>query len=231
MKINNGMMQAARALQYWERRQEVVSNNLANADTNGFKAERVFARMLGEAGPVADTSTDRSAGSLRPTGSPLDIALGGQGFLVVETPQGERLSRGGAFRLDEQSRIVDANGNALLGEGGAIVAQGGSITIDAGGRVSVDGKEVGRLRVETVAPDAPLEHAGANLFVTDAPREPVDDGARLVRQGHLEDSNVNTVGSMVDMISIQRAYSAVQRAMTTLDDVRGTVTNELGKPV
>lgn len=231
MKINNGMMQAARALQYWERRQEIVSNNLANADTNGFKAERVFARLMGEAGPVADTATDRSAGSLRPTGSPLDIALGGEGFLVVETPQGERLTRGGAFRLDDQNRIVDANGNALLGESGPITAQGGAITIDNGGRVAVDGKEVGRLRVETVAPDAPLEHAGANLFVTDAPREPVDDGTRLVRQGHLEDSNVNTVGSMVDMISIQRAYSAVQRAMTTLDDVRGTVTNELGKPV
>ena len=231
MKINNGMMQAARALQYWERRQEITTNNLANADTQGFKAERVFARMLGEAGPVADTATDLRAGTLKVTGSPLDIALGGEGFLVVETPEGERLTRGGAFRLDEQSRIVDANGNPLLGEGGPITAQGGSISIDAGGRVAVDGKEVGRLRVETLAPDAPLEHAGANLFVSDAPRQPAADDARMVRQGHLEDSNVNTVGSMVDMISIQRAYSAVQRAMTTLDDVRGTVTNELGKPV
>ena len=230
MKIN-GMTQAARALQYWERRPEIVTNNLANADTHGFKAERVFARMLGESGPVADTTTDLRAGTLKVTGSPLDIALGGDGFLVVETPQGERLTRGGAFRLDEQGRIVDPNGNPLLGESGPITAQGGSIVIEATGRVTVDGKEAGRLRVETLAADAPLEHAGANLFVTTGATQPVDSEARLVRQGHLEESNVNTVGSMVDMISIQRAYASVQKAMSTLDGVRGTIVNDLGKPV
>src|SRR5690606_32401424 len=111
----NGMKQAASAMRYWERRQEITANNLANVDTHGFKGERVFARMLGDGmGPVADTETDLRNGSLRQTGSPLDIAIGGDGFLVVETPQGERLTRGGSFRLDDTGRVVDARGNLLL---------------------------------------------------------------------------------------------------------------------
>jgi flagellar basal-body rod protein FlgF len=231
MPIINGMTRAAHALHYYERRQEILANNLANADTNGFKAERVFAQIIGDALPAAGTATDRTAGSLKVTGEPLDLALGGEGFLVVETPQGERLSRGGSFQLDAEGRIVDANGNALLGEGGPLVVSGGSVEIDSAGAVSVDGKEIGRLRVDSVPAGAQLAHAGANLFLPDAAGQPLPEEQRLVKQGSLEASNVNTVGSLVDMIEIQRAYSAVQRAVTTLDDIRSTIANEIGKPV
>src|SRR5690606_10100423 len=110
----NGQIRAANALHYWERRQEIAANNLANADTTGFKAEKVFARVMGDAIPVADAMTDMSAGTLTPTGEPLDLAIGNDAFLVVETPQGERLSRGGSFTLDAEGRIVDSSGNPLL---------------------------------------------------------------------------------------------------------------------
>jgi len=97
--------------------------------------------------------------------------------------------------------------------------------------VKVDGKEAGRLRVETVPAGTQLTHAGENLFVPDANRQPVDDEARGVKQGSVEASNVNTVDSLVDMIGIQRAYAAVQKAVVTLDDIRDTISNQLGKPV
>ena len=116
----NGMIRAANALAYWERRQEVAANNLANTETTGFKAERVFARVMGDSIPVADTATDRTAGSLSATNEPLDLALGNDSFLVVQTPNGERLSRGGSFSLDAEGRVVDGRGNPLLGEGGEI---------------------------------------------------------------------------------------------------------------
>lgn len=228
----NGMKQAASAMRYWERRQEIVSNNLANVDTHGFKGERVFARMLDDGmGPVADTATDLRNGSLKQTGSPLDIAIGGDGFLVVETPQGERLTRGGSFRLDDEGRVVDPRGNVLLTEGGPLMVEGGTVEIDSGGKVLVDGREVGTLRVENVPAGAELIHEEGTLFLADDVGIPVAAGDRKIRQGHLEDSNVSSIDALVDMISIQRAYSAAQKTMTTLDEIRGTIANELGKPV
>lgn len=231
MPETNGLIRAANALHYWERRQEVAAHNLANTDTAGFKAERVFARIIGDAIPVADTATDLRVGALTHTGEPLDLALADGAFFVVETPNGERLSRGGSFSLDAEGRIVDARGNPLLGEGGEIVLPPGSVDIDDGGLVRVDGREVTRLRVETVPPEIRLAHEEGTLFVPDPAREEQPAGQRRVRQGHIEASNVETIGSLVDLISIQRNYAAVQRAVVTLDDVRGKISNDLGRPV
>jgi len=228
---NTGMTSAAAALRYWERRQEVVSNNLANASTDGFKAERVFARMVDAALPAADTVTDMRDGTLKPTGAPLDLALTGQGFLVVGTANGERLSRGSSFRLDERGQIVDQGGNPLLGEDGPITPPAGTISIDRAGAVHVDGREVARLRVETVPPNVRLQHDAGTLFLPDPARQPAPPDARAVHQGALEESNVGTVDALVDMISVQRAYAATQKAVTTLDDIRDTIANQIGKPV
>lgn len=250
----NGMTSSAFALRYWERRQEVVSNNLANVSTDGFKAERAFANLIGGAVPEIDTRTDLRAGALRPTGQPLDLALGrDDAYLVIETADGERLSRGGSFRLDERGQVVTADGDALLGENGPIVLDAatagrvreaatngdgastadpaGLVQIDREGAVHVAGAQVGTLRIETVPPGVRLAHAGGNAFVPPADRTPADREGRDVRQGSIEESNVSTVGSLVEMITVQRAYASVQKAMTTIDGVRGIMTGELGKPV
>lgn len=225
----NGMIRAANALHYWERRQEIAANNLANADTNGFKAQRAFGRMIGDAIPVADAATDLSAGALTPTGDPFDLAIANDAFLVIETPNGERLSRGGSFALDQEGRLVDHAGNALLGEGGDIVVPPGSFEVDTTGTIRVEGREVARLRMETVPPGTALTHEGGTVFLRDAASQEQPIESRRLRQGHLEQSNVDTIGSLVDLITIQRNFAAVQRVVTTLDEVRDTISNRLAR--
>ncbi|MBI2797105.1 MAG: flagellar hook basal-body protein [Gemmatimonadetes bacterium] len=234
-----GFDSAVAALRYWDRRQEVVASNLANVNTDGFKGERAFAHLLDESGTVAiGTATDLRPGTMRPTGQPLDVAIDGDGFLVVDTPQGERLSRGGTLRLDDQRRLVDPSGHLVLGDGdgsGAPAAitfpsDAAKVAIGRDGTITADGSAVGRLRVERAAPGATLTHAGDTLFAASA-TEPVAPTAYGVRQGAREESNVHPLTAMVDMIDVQRAFGTVQKALSTLDTVRGIAVTELGKPV
>lgn len=234
----DGIASAASALRYWERKQEVTANNLANATTDGFKAERVFAQLMEDSLPVGNAATDRRAGTIRATANPLDLALGSDGFFVVQTPQGERWTRGGAWQVNADGQLVDADGNAALGEGGPIrvtpsgagsAGRGGGVTIDAAGVVRVNGEETGRLRVERGGP-GPLQHEGGTRFIPPEDRVPVDAAARDVRQGAVEESNVNTVSTLVDLIAIQRNYAFAQKVLTTLDGIRATIANDLAKP-
>lgn len=228
----NGMTRAARAMHYLERRQEVVANNLANVDTNGFKAERVFAQMLEGEITVAGAATDFRAGALKETGSPLDLAIGGDGFFVIDSPNGERITRGGSFQLDADGQIVDPHGNPLLGEGGPIIVPpGSSVDVSNTGLVTADGEEIGRIRLESVPAGTVLEHAGGTQFLPSPDRTPVETADRSIKQGYLEDSNVSPISSMVDMIGIQRAYAAMQRTVSALDGVRERIANDLGRPV
>jgi flagellar basal body rod protein FlgG len=227
-----GLTHAAAALRYYERRQETAANNLANVSTDGFRGERAFATLMSDGVVAARTATDARAGTLRPTGNPLDMAVGGDGYFVVQTPAGERLTRAGAFRLDAARQLVDAEGNAVLGDAGPVTLPAGTaVTVAADGTVRVDDRPAGRLRLEAVPPGAQMAHDGGARFVPDASRRPVADADRRVRQGALEESNVSPVGALVDMIAVQRAYANVQKAVTVMDAVRGTAASELGKPV
>ncbi len=225
----DGIQSSASALRYWERKQEVLSNNLANATTAGFKAERVFARLLGTAFPTPEAATDLTAGSFKETGSPLDLAIEGDGFLVIDTPQGERLARTGSFGRSEAGLLVNAAGQPVLGEKGPIRINGGGVSIDRTGLVTVDGAPVDRLRMERMPPNVRLQHDAGTLFIPDAGRQTIALGDRKLKQGFLEESNVSTVGSMVDMIDVQRNYAAVQKVMVTLDSIRGMIANDLAK--
>jgi flagellar basal body rod protein FlgG len=225
----DGISAAASALRYYERRQEIVANNLANADTDGFKAERVFARLIEEAHPAPDTATDLRRGAFKETGNAFDIATDSDGYFLVFTAQGERLSRGGALQLSPEGILTDASGHALLGEKGVIKLGPGQITIDHDGLVAVDGDAVDRLRMETVPPGTDLQHDAGTLFIPGPTRQAMALGSRAVKQGFVEESNVNTISTMVDMISVQRAYANAAKALTTLDGIRATISNDLGK--
>jgi flagellar basal body rod protein FlgG len=218
---------AARALAYWERRQEVATHNVANTETPGYKGQRVFAQLLAEGGPGAVARDDWSQGALRDTGRPLDVAVQGAGFLVVETPEGELLRRGGSLSLDAAGVLIDGAGHPVLGEEGMIVVPAGEIAIDPDGTIRVDGSAIGRLRVEDAGPET-LRRMGAGLWASDASEALAPDRVTL-RQGSLEESNVEALEGLVEMLDVQRNYAAIQKSVITLDSVMDTAANRIGR--
>jgi flagellar basal body rod protein FlgG len=225
------MSSAAAALQMLERRQAVLANNLANASTRGFKAEMAFSRIMGNAMASTDTAIDLTEGTLTQTHNPFDLAVAGDGFFVVDTPNGERFVRNGSFSLDPERRLVDGRGNPVLGEAGPITIPNGRVDIDATGEIQVNGKPLTRLRLERVASGADLQHEGGTMFVPDASRQVIPAGERTVQQGFLEESNVNAMAAMTDMLSVLHRYQAAQKTLTTIDAVRGIAVTDLAKPV
>lgn len=247
----------AAALRHYEQRQELAAHNLANVDTAGFKAERPFARLLATAagpaasppsagarpglpesaaaepgGPLLDAYTDLRPGPVHATGAPLDLALTGPGFFVVQTTHGERWTRGGSFTLNGTGEVTDSAGALLLGVDGPLVVPAGTTTLTVGpdGRVAADARPLGRLRVE--APPVGtlrLRHAAGGYLEPTPGRHTLAETSD-VRQGALEGSNVNPVNALVELITIQRAYATIGQAHATREAVEDRST-ELGKPV
>lgn len=226
----NGMTSAAAALQMLERRQQVLANNLANASTRGFKAESVFSRMMGDAIATTDTAIDLTPGTLTETRNALDLAVEGDGFFVTNTPGGERLVRSGSFHIDADRRLVDDHGNSVMGEDGPIVLRNGLVEVDATGQIKIDGKPAQRLRLERVAEGTQLEHEGGTRFLPDASRQSIPPAERRVKQGFVEESNVNTMSAMTAMLDVLHRYGAAQKTLSTLDSARGIAVTELAKP-
>jgi flagellar basal-body rod protein FlgF len=227
----NGMHSAASALRYYERKQEVVANNLANVSTNGFKAQRVFATLLDGIAPAAESGTDFTTGSLRQTANPTDVAVDGQGFFVVSTPNGERYTRGGSFRLDEKHQLVDNDGRPLLGTKGPIKLLDAPIEIDAKGEVKQNGQIVDTLRMETAPKGTDVQREGETLWVPPTNKEVLKPADRNVKQGYIEESNVNSMTALIDMVSVQRAYASVQKTIIEMDHTNETVATQIARPL
>jgi flagellar basal-body rod protein FlgF len=225
-----GILATARTLAFYTRRQEVTANNLANAGSDGFKADRVLAHATpGAIAPVPVQDIDLRQGAFRETARPLDVALDGAGFLVVQTARGERLTRGGSMRLDAEGRLTDMQGDPVLGDGGPLVVQGGKIEIHGDGTVVVDGSNAGRLRIVDTDEPGQLVKEGFGQYAVHGGTHPVDDDATHVRQGAVEDANLDPMLAMVDLVTIQRAFAANVDALKAMDSVLGAVTNEVGK--
>jgi flagellar basal body rod protein FlgG len=225
-----GIIGTARSLAYWERLQEVTSNNVANANTDAFKADRLAAHILpGTEQPVPVQSTDLQPGALRDTGRPLDLALEGEGYFVVRTPRGERLMRGGSMRLDPRGVLIDMNGNPVLGTQGPLVVSGANVEVHGDGTLVVDDSVAGRLRIETVEHPGAMLKEGHGRFIPGGPTFDVPVGQVLVRQGAVEESNLDPLLSMVDLVTIQRAYASNIEALRAMDSVLGAITTEVGR--
>lgn len=236
-----GLRAAGRALQYWQHRQQVNTHNLANVETTGFQARRVYSTLIAGGLPALGTAVDTRRGALHETGAPLDLTVT-EGYLVVGAGAGEERIRSGSFALDGNGRVIDEKGRPLMAEGGALVVPPGPVEIDAGGNVTVAGEWVARLRVERdFAPsDEPVPigavgMTGAEFAGDPSVSPPLDeDGVRpeglvSVRQGYLEGSNVSALDALIEMTTIQRAYDAVQGSVRTLDAALETIVNRLGR--
>lgn len=224
---------------------EALGNNLANVTTNGFKADREFYRVfVGEYArpdprtgdsnlmPVAEaTAIDFRQGPLQTTGSPLDVALSGPGFLAVTAPNGaELLTRAGSFELGPEGRLQTPEGYAVQGEGGEelLLPREGTIEIAENGEIRVGGVSVGRLRVVEVESNVGLRKAGANLFTAKGQRLK-EATATVVRQGSLEGANVSPPEAAVRLVQATRHFETLRRAATLIgDEMDGEAVGRLG---
>ncbi len=206
-----------------------VANNIANMSTTGYRREGiVFAEVVRalpiEGGSVAMTQararyTDEHQGTLTETGGRLDFAVEGEGYFSVLTPQGERLTRAGAFTQDADGQVVNMDGHPLLDEGGSpftIPPEVKSISLAADGTLSGDGEPIAKLGLVSVPDKTKLFREAGTLFRVEGATEPIESG-RMV-QGFLEESNVNPVTEMSRMIEVQRAYEYGQKLLDQEDD-------------
>lgn len=243
-----GLYIAATGMLAEQTRADITANNLANLNTGGYKKDvavfRSFPELLvqrindpqdGGARPVLgslsggavvdEVLTSFAPGVLKETGQPLDLALEGGNFFVLQTPAGLRYTRNGAFTLDGEGYIVNSDGYRLLGENGPIQVRGQKIEVNRDGTVVVDGQPVDRLLLVSFANPRDLQKAGNNLFIGVNPQPAV---AGRVLQGYLEGSNVNAITEMIDMITIMRAYEANQRMIQAQDSILDKAVNQVG---
>ena len=235
----NAITLAARIMAADLFRLNVVSQNLANANTTGYKKEvpatRSFVEHL-EAGklaipvsvPAQTSVLDLRQGTLSRTGDPLDVALEGGGFFELAGAGGPLYTRQGAFRLDGSGKLVTAAGLAVSGAGGDIVLATNAPRIDRQGRVFEGDRQVAQLKIVRFADAAALTPLGGGLYRAAAAGDVLSD-VSIVRQGFVEASNVQTLPEMVRMIELMRRFESAQRVVQGYDGMLGGAIRTLGE--
>ncbi len=226
-----------RAMQGIMARQTAIANNMANADTTGFRAEVINAQAKYVNGPVLQTrahvteavlGANMDAGAVKETGRPLDIALGGDSMLAVQAPDGdEGYTRRGDLMMSQSGLLTTGDGHPVLGEGGPLVVPAAdSIRISEDGGVWIVPKggdpnqpqQIDRLRVVSPKGSDVVKGLDTLFRVKDGGALPSDPDARL-QSGALEGSNVSMTQSLVDMIETSRAYEAQVKLLTTAKEL------------
>jgi flagellar basal-body rod protein FlgF len=226
------------------REMDILANNIANADTTGFKVESLMEKTDPAAPSMAPGSTrvnfvadngvarNFSQGGLIRTDGPLDLAIEGQGFFQVNTAAGPRYTRDGRFRLDDTGRLVDEAGDAVLDDGGGEIlldpAQG-KLTISTDGTVSQGTERIAKLGVVTFGTLATLEKTGDNLYRNTSNQQPQPATDVRVRQGMLEGSNVKPISEITRMIEVSRAYEQMAHVMDSTAELSKTAVSRMGK--
>ena len=240
-----GLYTAYTGMMNQQARLDVITNNLANASTVGYKkagstsqafdsmytqkikdgSEYYINRTIGKESlgvKIGETYTDYTQGSFKVTGNTYDLALEGDGFFNVSYTSKSgvtttRYTRDGSFSVNNENMLVTEDGDYLLGEGGRIqVPQGAKITVDEEGNIYADDEYVDKLKITDFKDYNYLQKFGENLYTAvDGATEKTADCK--VRQGYLEMSNINVISEMVEMITISRAYESNQKAIQTID--------------
>ena len=233
-----------------ERQMDVVANNVANVNTNGYKADKSLFEEYLKTGAHEDnfigrdravsyvldngTYKDFSQGPTEPTKNPLDVAIDGSGFLVVQTPAGERYTRNGGLQINNQGQLVTAAGDPVLGNSGPIVFQqtDHDVSIAADGNVTVqEGTSRtdavrGKLRIVRFANEQSLQKEGSNLYSAAAGAAQPDTASKL-QQGFIEKSNVNSVTEMSRLIEVTRTYTQIANLLQQQSDLHKSAIEKL----
>ncbi len=216
-----------------------IANNIANLNTTGYRREGVVfsehVKALGNDDPSLSMATashrfvDLNVGEIKRTDNSLDFAIDGDAFFLIETPAGQRLTKAGAFTVNEVGELTTGGGARVLDEGGGAIVlptQARVISATPDGSLMADGQPVGRLGLMKADP-AFLVREGDNLFRADQGFEPADDVK--VRQNALEGSNVSAVTEIARLIEVQRTYESGQKLFQNEDErIRKTV-RDLGQ--
>lgn len=226
---------------------DATTNNLANANTTGYKAARptfesYLAASQSEPGAmpllresqnnvvrVSGIAVDRSDGVHQATGNPLDLALEGNGFFAVQTPAGVRYTRNGSFELDKENRLINRQGFPVMGEGGPIAITGERITIDKTGGISVDGSPLTKLQLVEFKDPKGLVKEGEMLFNAAPGNTTAPARGISVKQGYLETSNVNVFREMIELVEGGRAAESYQKMIQAIDEIVNKAVNEVGR--
>lgn len=241
-----------------QHRMDVLTNNLANADTNGYKKEGatsqsfdsvLVSKIKDQSEPgrlsknigvgnfgvkIGENYTDYSQGAFKVTGNTYDLAIAGDGFFNIEftNKAGEtstKYTRDGAFVVNTDGYLVTKDGDYVLSESGRIrIDPTQEVSVDARGYISQNGREIAKIKLTDFMDLNYLEHYGENYY------QPVEGATEKttvggIRQGYIETSNVQVVQEMVEMISVSRQYESNQRLITTIDDTLGIASQQLGK--
>jgi flagellar basal-body rod protein FlgG len=245
-----------------QKRLDVVANNLANASTTGFKRDTTMTKSfsdfliqrvndqsasgqglppspvgrLGIGTYIMGTAARMTTGSLQPTGNPLDVAIAGDGFFTVQTPQGVRYTRQGNFMQNSDGTLVTPDGYAVLVDGAPVTAPPGTLGISETGEVSSNGQVLGHLSIATSRNLGAMRKEGNGLWVQSGAGEPSSlitpaeaDGQYSLRVGFLESSNVEAVTEMVEMIDTMRSFEANQKALQAQDDTLQQAVTQVGR--
>jgi flagellar basal-body rod protein FlgF len=218
-----------------ERRMATIADNVANANTPGFRAagvkfESVMSRVGSEEVAFAsqgEAYISRRAGPVKPTGNPLDVAVEGKGWLAIGTPDGPAYTRDGRLRLGPSGRLETVTGLPVLDPGGAPVTldpQAGAVTIADDGTISQGDNTAGAIGIFELPETSELTRTGNSAVYSSMPAVPIEDPTtKGVRQGYLEGANVDPMIEMVRLIEVTRAFeSAMDAAQRSEDALRET---------
>jgi flagellar basal-body rod protein FlgF len=213
---------------------QLVANNMANMATTGYRREGlIFAEHVNALEGTASLSmthantrhVDLSQGDLAQTGGRFDFAIRGEGFFLLETDQGQRLTRAGHFTPNAAGELVNPDGHRVLDAGGApifVPPEATDVALAQDGTLTADGAPIALLGLWQATDQLSLRHSAGVLFEADGV-EPIEDNATIL-QGHLEESNVNPVSEIARMITLSRAYEMGQTLMQREDErIRGVV--------
>jgi len=218
-----------------------LAEDIANANTTGYKAERTAREQVNR--PSFDDSLqtaidvvqggrrmDMSTGAITPTGRDLDIAIEGAGFLTVQTPNGTRYTRDGHLVRGTDGTLNAADGNPVLAQGDNTIKIGtGKITIDQDGTVHSDGTVAGKLQITEFEDPGQLERAGGAMLAAGT-QTPMEADKVDVRSGALEQSNVSVVVRIAELTDVARSFDALQRAISIqMNDIDGKAIDHLGR--